>query len=67
LVTETINQSFPLAAGSRTMSGMLCWQKGVGTHPRNSHFETASNSFRNETWKRCGNAVPTRSRPTTPL
>jgi len=24
LVTETINQSFPLTAGSRTMSGMLC-------------------------------------------
>jgi len=45
LVTETINQSFLLTAGSRTRSGMLCQQKSVGTHPKNSHFETASNSF----------------------
>ena len=34
---------------------------------KSSHFETASNSFQNKTWKRCGYAVPTLSRPTTPM
>jgi len=34
-------------------------KKGVGTHPKNSHFKTASNSFWSKTWIRCGNAVPT--------
>jgi len=32
-----------------------------------SHFKTASNSFQRKTWKGCGNAVPTCSRPTTPF
>jgi len=31
------------------------------------HFKTASNSFWSNTWKTYGNAVPMRSRPTTPL
>ena len=34
---------------------------------KNSHFETASYSFQSKMWKRCRNAFPTRSRPTTPL
>ena len=32
-----------------------------------SHFKAASNEFQSKIWKRCGNTVPTRSRPTTPL
>jgi len=42
-------------------------QKGVGTLPKNSQFETASNAFQSKTWKKCGNAVPTRSRYFTSL
>jgi len=34
---------------------------------KTSHFETASNSFWSKTWQRSLNAVPTRSRPATPL
>jgi len=34
---------------------------------KSSHFETASNSFSSKTWKRLGNAVSTRLRPTTPV
>jgi len=30
-------------------------------------FKAASKTSSNKTWKRCGNAVPMRSRPTTPL
>ena len=40
---------------------------GVGTHPKNSYFETTSNSLTWKSWKRCGNAVPMRYRPITPL
>jgi len=32
---------------------------------KTSYLETASSSFQNKTWKRRGNAVPTRSHPTT--
>ena len=34
---------------------------------KTSHFKTPLNSYQSKTWKRCENAVPTRSRPTTPL
>ena len=34
---------------------------------KTNHYKTASNSFQSKTWKRFGNAVPTRSRPTTLL
>ena len=39
------------------------WKRSQKT----TDFKTASNSLWNKTWKKCGNAVPTRSRPTTPL
>jgi len=34
---------------------------------KHSRYETASNAFQSKTWKTCGNAVPTRSHPATPL
>jgi len=36
----------------------------VWERTKNSHFKIASISFQRKTWKRCGNAVPTRSHPT---
>jgi len=69
LVTETINQSFPLTAGSRTMSAVrdVVLTKRCGNASKKWPFWNSFNLIQNKTWKRCGNAVPTRSRPTTPL
>jgi len=39
----------------------------VGTYPQNSHLKTALKPFWSKTWRRCGSAVPTRYRPSTPL
>jgi len=47
--------------------GMDVALKRCGSAPKKtSHFRTASNSFLSKTWKQCGNAIPTRSSPTTP-
>jgi len=47
--------------------GCTANKNDMETHPKNSHFKTASNSFQSKTWQKCGNTIPTRSRPTTPL
>jgi len=38
-------------------------KKGVGTHSKNSHFKTVSNSFQSKTCERCGNVVPAAIHP----
>jgi len=57
LVTETINQSFPLTAGSRTMSGMLCQQKGVGKHSNIAIFKLHTR-FESKPEKGVGTSFP---------
>ena len=71
--TDTLLQRVPYSK-RRLLKGAYVTHRDVVPTKRvwertqkNSHFKTTSNSFQSKTWKRCGNAVPTRSRPTTPL